>query len=45
MSQTPDSPIVELVRKIATALVDETQLIEITELSGNMTHVMELKVA
>jgi len=40
-----DSPILELVRKIATALVDDIAHIEINELSGNMTNVIELKVA
>lgn len=40
-----DSPIAELVRKIATALVDDIQRVEVSEISGNMTNVIELKVA
>lgn len=44
-TEIAESPIAELVRKIATALVDDTQHIEITELSGHMTNVIELKVA
>ena len=42
---TADSPIVELVRRIATALVDETAQVEVTEICGNQTSVIELKVA
>lgn len=40
-----ENTIVELVRRIATALVDEIDSIEINEISGNMTSVIELKVA
>lgn len=40
-----ESPIIELVRKIATALVDETSRVEVTEICGNQTNVIELKVA
>jgi predicted RNA-binding protein YlqC (UPF0109 family) len=40
-----ESPIVELVRRIATALVDDTARVEVTEICGNQTNVVELKVA
>jgi predicted RNA-binding protein YlqC (UPF0109 family) len=37
--------ILELVRRIATALVDDTSRVEVSELCGNQTSVIELKVA
>ncbi len=40
----PDSPIAELVRRIAIALVDDTERVEITEIAGHATSVIELKV-
>lgn len=40
-----DSTLVELVRKIAAALVDEVHLIEINEVQGNATNIIELRVA
>lgn len=40
-----ESPIVELIRRIATALVDDVQSIEINEISGQAASVIELKVA
>ncbi len=40
-----ESPIVALIRRIASALVDDIDKVEISELTGNMTHVIELKVA
>lgn len=40
-----DSTITELVRRIAIALVDKTDRVEINEICGNMTNVIELKVA
>lgn len=40
-----ETPIVELVRRIAVALVDETERVQVTEVSGNQTNIVELKVA
>ncbi len=37
--------IVELIRTIASALVDEPQHIEINEVLGNATNIIELKVS
>jgi predicted RNA-binding protein YlqC (UPF0109 family) len=40
-----DSQMKELVEFVAKALVDEVGKIEITEITGNQTNVIELKVA
>lgn len=40
-----DSQMKELVEFVAKALVDEVSKIEITEITGNQTNVIELKVA
>lgn len=41
----PQTPSVELVRPIAAALVNDVDAVQITELSGQMTNALELKVA
>lgn len=40
-----DGSVVELVRRIATVLVDDVAAVQITELTGHATSVIELKVA
>jgi predicted RNA-binding protein YlqC (UPF0109 family) len=39
-----EAPILELVRRIAVALVDETERVEVTEVAGSQTSVIELKI-
>ena len=42
---TNDVPMKDLVEYIAKALVDEVDRIEISEIAGNQTNIIELKVA
>ena len=45
MADAPDVTMKELVEYIAKALVDEVGRIEISEIMGNQTNIIELKVA
>jgi len=45
MSNVAEGPMKDLVESIAKALVDDVTRIEISEIQGNQTNIIELKVA
>jgi predicted RNA-binding protein YlqC (UPF0109 family) len=45
MKQQPEGSIKEMVRRIAKALVDEPEKVDVVEIQGTYTTIVELKVA